>query len=216
MNGLKCLASALLMGLMAFSTSGCSGNFTETGVAEIINNSVTMPEQYSIAYEVNTADGTIFTVEKVKDGGGNIYYKSKDEELLFLVDGSNYVQYEKNERNDFVVSDQNITYSADHVVSATDGFMEYVEKSRDKFIPGMKSDGEQEQLGRACLVYSVSVGTSNTAVTYTLAVDKETGICLGWNEGKKVAGNDMGADDETFICTEFMTENIPSLETLAK
>ena len=215
MNGLKGLTSALLMGLMVFSISGCSGNFIETGVAETISNSVTIPKQYSIVYEVETADGTIFTVEKTKAGEGNIYYKSREKEQLFLAEGTSYVLYEKDEAGIFVASNQGITYNEDYVTSATADFIELTEKSKEKFMPGMKSDGEQEKSGRTCLIYSVSVGTSSTAVTYTLAVDKETGICLGWDETKKVVGNDMAADKDTFTCTQFLIEDIPSLEQLA-
>lgn len=214
MKGLKCLTSVLLTGMMAFSSAGCSGNFTETGIAATINNSVTMPDQYRIVYEVESANGVIFTVEKAKDSDGNVYYKSEDEELLFLVDGTNYIQYEKNEAGAFVASDLDVTYNADHVALATDGFMEYAEKSKEKFMPGMKNDGEQEKLGRTCRIYSVSVGTANTAVTYTCSSDKETGICLGWDETKKVVGNDLDTDSAIFTCTEFITEDVLSLKTL--
>lgn len=213
MKRFKSLISALLVGAVIFSSTGCSNAFTGNGIAETINNSVTMPEQYSIIYEVESADDVIFTVEKVKDSDGNIYYKSENEELLFLKDGTNYVQYEKNEAGAFVAADQDVTYNADYVASATDGFMEYAEKSKEKFMPGIKNRGEQEKSGRICLVYSVSVGTANTAVTYTFSVDKETGICIAWEEAKKVAGNDMEADDDTFTCTEFITEDVPSLKS---
>lgn len=214
MKGLKWLTSVLLIGAAALSSAGCSGNFTETGIAATISNSVTMPEQYSLVYQVDAADGTIFTEAMTKDSDGNIYYQSKDKELLFLADGPNYVRYEKNAAGAFEAAHGDVTCHADYVASATAGFMNYAEKSKEKFMPGMKPEEEQEKIGRACLIYSVRIGTANTAVTYTLSVDKETGICLGWDETKKVAGNALDADDETFTCTEFITKDVPSLKML--
>lgn len=214
MKGLKRIIPVLLIGAAALSLAGCSFDFTQKGIAGTINNSVSLPNQYRITYEVESTDGAIRTVSKSKDSDGNIYFKSGDTELLFIAEGKNYVLYKNEKNGKFSAVDSNAVYNATYVNSATNEFTQYAEKSKEQFNPGMKSNGEQEMLSRTCRVYGVKIGTANTAVTYTLFVDKETGVCLGWKEEKQVAGHDLDADGEMFRCTEFITKEVPSLKTL--
>ena len=78
--GLNVLVLALA-GLLALT--GCSaksvGELTQT-----ILQAVTLPESYSIAYEVTDAEGSIRTVKKTVDAAGNVYFADGEQELLFL------------------------------------------------------------------------------------------------------------------------------------
>ncbi len=64
MKGLK--KGAILLcaaGLGALCLSGCSSRFSQENIVAAVSDSVSFPEQYSIAYEVETAEGMIYTVK---------------------------------------------------------------------------------------------------------------------------------------------------------
>lgn len=215
MKGLK--EGAILIcaaGLGALCLSGCSSRFSQENIVAAVSDSVSFPEQYSIAYEVETAEGMIYTVKKSRDAAGNIYFKSKDKEMLFLAEEGNYILYQKNGNGEFVRSDQDTSYNAGYLDSVTEEFMRYAEMSKNQFIPGVKASGEQKEAGRDCVVYQVKIGTDNTAVSYSFLADKETGICLGWDEGRMVGGYELEDGKESFHCTEFITEDVSPLELL--
>lgn len=223
--------SAVLAGVLLISFAGCSalqtggstasnstpsevtGSSTKNGM-DSVYNLIRLPEQYSITYEIETTEGIIHTVQKTKDADGNIYFRSSEDELLFLADGNDYILYQPDGRGSFSADNRDTLYNTDYVESATEKFMEYAEKSRKQFIPGMETTEEQIVSGRECAVYTVKTGAVNFSVTYQLYVDKETGICLGWEEEKAIGGYKLEADGEVFRCTEFLTEYIPSLTTL--
>ncbi len=213
---------AVLVGVLLISFAGCSvapaGNAdtntssetadtSASGASESILNVVKMPEQYSITYEIESSEGVIYTIQKTKDADGNIYFRSSEEELLFLTDGNNYILYQSDGSGNFSADDRDALYNTTYVDTVTEKFMEYAEKSKKQFIPGMGSTEEQIVSGRKCAVYTVETGAANF-------VDKETGICLGWEEVKAISGHELETDDEVFRCTEFLTENIPFLTTL--
>ena len=201
----------MLAGVAILSLAGCSTEDWSDSIGQTINDSITLPETYSITYEVESAIGEIHTVAKLRDADGNIYFRSGNEEMLFVADGSNYVLYERTSDGSFVASDSDAVYNETYVDSVTEEFLQYVEKSKDQFIPGMEESSSQEMLGRTCLAYSVKVGTDSTAVTYTLLVDEETGICLSWEENKQIAWHDLPADSDTFHCVEFIITDVPNL-----
>lgn len=209
MKHFRKVLSFLLMGVALLGLTGCDGN-----IAKKVNESVTIPDQYSITYEVETPVGKIKTVQKVQDSDGNVFFRSGAEELLFIKDGNLYALYEKDASGQYVARGMQAAYNAAYVDSVTAEFLNYTDRSKQKFLPGMKENGEQEILGRTCLTYSIAVGTESTGVTYSFYVDKETGICMGWDENKLASGYDLGVDGEVFCCTEFTVEDIPSLKTL--
>ena len=213
---------AALAGAMLISFAGCSvtparnaetnvsseaTNMSTSEVPENIPKTAMMPEQYSITYEIESSEGVIYTIQKTKDADGNIYFRSSEEELLFLTDGNNYILYQSDGSGNFSADDRDALYNTTYVDTVTEKFMEYAEKSKKQFIPGMGSTEEQIVSGRKCAVYTVETGAANF-------VDKETGICLGWEEVKAISGHELETDDEVFRCTEFLTENIPFLTTL--
>lgn len=227
MANTKFMISALIAAVISVSVSGCSLAEKDTSavsdaadssnaatITERIINSVKMPAEYSIAYEVQAVDGVVYTVKKSKDAEGNIYFKYGDEEMLFISDGDLYALYTKDNDGGFTANNNTALYTETFVESATVGFSAYSESSRKQFIPGFVNSGEQEFLGRNCDSYTVSIGTSNTSVTYSFLVDKETGICMRWSEEKKAVGHDLGSDGEIFVCTEFITENVQPLEEI--
>lgn len=202
-------ALAMVLGL-----TGCSTNFSGNDIAKTIDESVTIPAQYSITYEVESASGAIRTVQKIVDGEGNTYFRNGAEELLFLREEGLYALYQKDANGAFTAKDSSAVYNSAYVDTSTAAFQACAERSKKQFLPGMDQSGEKEVLGRTCLVYSVGIGVKDTGVAYSVLVDKETGICMGWGETKAVFGHDVGFDGEIFTCTEFLTDDIPSLRTL--
>lgn len=57
-----------LIGAAALSFFGCSAENT-------VNRHISLPEQYSITYEVESGVGTISTVRKIVDSEGNTYFQ---------------------------------------------------------------------------------------------------------------------------------------------
>lgn len=133
---------------------------------------------------------------------------------VFLADGDNYMLCRPNGEGKFSAEDPDVLYNAAYVETATGKFMEYAGESQKRLIPGIESTEEQTVLDRTCDVYKVETGAGNFLVTYQFYVDQETGVCLGWEEGKAIGDYELEADREVFRCTEFLTEDIPSLTTL--
>lgn len=208
------ISSILLVGVALLGLAGCGADFWDNSIAQTVESSVALPEQYSITYEVETAVGEVHTVSKIQDGDGNIYFRSGDEEHLFIKDGDLYALYEKDSAGEYVARGMQAAYNKTYVDSVSAEFLTYAERSKQQFMPGMEASGEEEVLSRNCLVYGVTVGAESTGVTYSFFVDKETGICMGWDESKRVSGQNLGADGEVFICTEFNTEDIAPLTEL--
>lgn len=183
-------------------------------IADTVENSVTYPEQYSITYEAEDENGAVRTVTKTVDADGNIYFASGETEKLFVKDGDMYRLYQRDVDGEFVAADGQTAYEQETVDSETSEFASFAEQSKNQFIPGMESSGEEEVLGRTCYVYGVKIGSDNNGISYAFYVDKETGICLGFESSMSAAGVALGADGEAFACTEFLTEEIPTLTEL--
>ena len=203
----------VLMQTFVFSLCACSLQTLPENLTQRILDSVERPPQYSISYEVTSENGEITDVQKIVDENGNIYFRNGSEELLFIREGNQFTLYTPNDSGAFTV--QNDTkYTPAYVDTATASFDTYANFSRKQFTPGMQSDREQIIAGRSSQAYSISIGAAGTGVQYILQVDKETGVCLGWQEEKQVMGHSIQADGETFICTEFLTEQISGLDAL--
>ena len=187
----------------------CSCN---TQILKDLNGAVALPDSYAIAYEVTAEDGIVFTVAKTVDGEGNVYFKNKDEEKLFIKSGDSFLLYEKDEDGVFTLRDEDVKYTAKAVDEATAAFLDYAEQSKNQFMPTAKQEGEETLLGRTCTVYKLGVGNDNTGVTYSYYVDGETGVCLGMDSDMAAAGITLGQSGEIFTCTAFVTEEIPSLQ----
>ncbi len=204
------IASALLAVIMISGLCSCG----LLDKADAISKAVTYPEQYSITYDIENTDGVHTTIKKTVDAEGNVYFLSADSEMLFIKNGNTYTLYEKNTEGVFVASGTTETYNATYVKNATAKFSEYAEQSKNQFMPTAKNKGEQTILDRACSVYEVKLGGENNGIKYSYYVDNETGICLGFESGKSIAGFDLGADDEIFTCTEFIISDVASLKDL--
>lgn len=180
---------------------------------EDVKGLVVYPEQYSITYEIESKGGTITTVQKIVDGEGNVYFKSGDNEQLYIKDGDRYVLYQKDQNGKFVTF-AGSTYTQSYVEEQTKQFASYVEASRNQMMPTAKKSGTAQVLERECDVFTITVGSEKTGVCYSYYVDRETGICLGYESGMSAAGFDLGADNDVFRCVEFVSENVQSLKTL--
>ena len=200
----------ILVGAALTSFVGCN----LPSVSDVVDM-VIYPEQYSIAYEVESKDGTVATVKKIVDGEGNVYFKSGTTELLYIKDGNQYTEYVKNESGDFE-KNADSTYMQTYVVQKTNQFSDFAEMSRNQMMPTAKKSGTAEVLGRKCFVYTITVGGDKTGVHYSYYVDSDTGICLGYESGMSAVGFDLGADGDVFRCTEFVTENVASLRVMVE
>lgn len=207
MKSLIKISAFILLAISVFCFTGCT-------LAKDINDSVKLPEQYGIAYEIENADGTVHVVKKVQDAEGNVYFKSGSTELLFIKGERYYSLYEKDENGVFVTSNAADGYSLTYVDEATAEFSECAEYSKKRFIPGVSSDGETTMLGRDCLIYTIKVGFDANGVTYTLFTDKETGVCLAWQEKGTVGGHEIAPSGLSFECVEFVVGNVASLKEL--
>lgn len=200
------LLACIALAFSAIALSSC-------GIISDLNNAVNYPESYTLAYEVTGADGTIVTIVKTVDGNGNVYYKNADVETVYILEGSGFIKYEKNEEDIFEkTSDVKLTKSA--MENETSGINTYAEKSLNKFMPTAKQESDVEMLGRICEVYKLGVGNeSNSSYTYHY-VDKETGICLGVETKNTALGTAVPHNGESFICIDFSVADISDVSVL--
>ena len=190
-------------------------SFASCGMLSDLNTAVKYPDAYSITYEVTASDGTIITVKKTVDENGNVFYKDSTHEVIYLLEASSYVKYEKNADGVFAkYSDEKYTKKA--VEETTSGIKAYAEESKNKFMPTAKQESDTEMLGRTCAVYKLGVGTENNSSYTYYYVDKKTGICLGTETKNTAMGNTVAYDGERFMCTEFLVDNIDDISKLIK
>jgi len=201
------LGVLFIMGTM----TGCSKENLEQIAGEAAENSriVSLPDQYSIIYEVENTDGTIVTIEKTRDEYGNIYFRSGETEKLYVRTSDNHYNiYEKDSEGNFKLSSDWKGNTAAFVQNETKSFLEYAEASSKKSSPPINSTGDCEVVGRSCETYEFKTGAGDNAVTYTLQVDKETEVCMAWEKTSTINGIRAGVNEETFRCVDFQVENI--------
>ena len=185
-------------------------NLTSCGIMKDLNEAVTYPESYTLTYEITSADGSITTATKTVDGNGNVYVKWQGEEKLYVLSDGSYTIYLKDGNGIFTASgEERLTKKA--VEEATSDIKKYAEESKKQFMPTAKKDGTGEVVGRTCDVYKIGVGTENNSAFYYYYVDVQTGICLRLEVKHTALGQEVDHNTETFICTQFATENITPL-----
>lgn len=172
-----------------------------------LDDAVKYPEFYTLAYEVTTSDGKIFTVAKTVDRDGNVYYKNAEKEAVYILDGSGFIKYEKGTDGSFAKASE-VKLTKEAVKAEVSDINDYAEQSKNKLMPTAKQEADAEILGRVCEVYKLGVGNdSNSSYTYYY-VDKESGICLKL-ETKNIALNtEVPHNEENFVCTEFSVDNV--------
>ena len=185
------------------------------GIIDKVENAVVYPDTYSITYEITTVEGLIHTVIKTVDASGNIYYKSIDEEKLFINNDGAYTFYKKNSDGDFGKVD-GARYTAEAVEKELEPFDSYAKRTTDKFIPTARSIGETTVTGRAADTYRLGVNLFAVSFYHVYYVDQATGICLGVDVVNTVFGSEAKDNEETFVCVEFVTENIEDLEKMVQ
>ena len=190
-------------------------SFASCGILSDLNTAVTYPDEYSITYEVVASDGTISTIKKSVDKNGNIFYKDATHEVIYLLEASSYVKYEKNADGVFV-KHSGEKYTKKAVEEATSGIKAYAEESKNKFMPTATQESDTEMLDKTCEVFKLGVGTENNSSYTYYYVDKETGICLGTETKNTALGNTVAYDGERFMCTEFLVDNIDDISKLIK
>lgn len=197
------IAAIAALSALVLSMTGCRSGTLDT---RRLMEDVSMPDEYLITYEIETAEGEFQTVTKGVDADGNIYYRSQEEEALFVKNGGKYAGYEL---SGGASGDETSTgeYNIDYVDNATARFTELVENSKSKYSGGAERIGETTVAGAVCDEYEISVTVANFTQKYNFAVSKDYDICLSWNDATSVGGYDASDGNENFVCTEFIVEN---------
>lgn len=198
------LSIILTLALVAVSFSSC-------GIISKVENAVTYPDTYSITYKITTAEGLIHTLTKTVDSNGNIYFKSIDSEKLFINNSGAYTVYIKNSDGTFAAV-EGAKYTREAVEKELELFDSYTEQTTNKFIPTARKTGTKSIAGRTADVYKIGVNLLAVSFFHYYYVDQESGICLGVEAINTVFGNETKANEETFVCVEYVTENIENLE----
>lgn len=185
------------------------------GIIDKVENAVTYPETYSITYEITTVEGLIHIITKTVDENGNVYFKSIDDEKLFLNNDGSYTLYKKNADNAFVEVN-GAKYTAEAVEKELELFNYYANQTTDKFIPTARHIGESNVASRSADTYKIGVNLLAVSFHHIYYVDQETGICLGVDVVNKTFGNETKDNEETFVCVSFVIENIEDLAGLVK
>lgn len=177
----------------------------QTASAVLSWREVELPDTYFISYEVSDSAGVVRTVSRARDAEGNIYYRTGEAELLFLMEGGNFIRYDRTD-GEFVRQDGE-KYRLSYVEELTKDFDEYLDKA--SLMTGGVSTlaGEEKIAGRTCDVYSVTVQFANFGQTFRYSVDQETGVCLRLESDKNISGVELDGA-EGFSCVRFDTEQI--------
>ena len=202
MKSIKCVIASVLL-FAVTSLSSCS-------IITKVEEAVSFPEVYSITYEITTVDGLIHTMTKTVDEKGNVYYKDIDEELLFINNEGTYTLYKKIGDGGFTEV-AGVKYTPLAVEEELSEFDAYATKTTDKFIPTSRRDGEANVAGRNAEIYKIGINLLAVSFYHVYYVDCESGVCLGVDVENKTFGKNAGDNEETFICTEYITENIEDL-----
>ena len=185
-------------------------SFTSCGIINKVENAVVYPDTYSITYEIATSEGLVHTITKTVDANGNIYFKSIDEEKLYINNNGTYTLYEKNDLGIFATV-EGARYTREAVEKDIALFEKYSKQSTNKFIPTARKSDTTTVAGRNADVYKIGVNLLAVSFHHYYLIDSETGICLGVSVNNKVFGKDSKANEETFVCVEFITNNIEDL-----
>ena len=200
----KILSLIITFALTTMALASC-------GIINKVENAVTYPETYSITYEITTPEGLIHTMTKTVDQNGNVYFKTTGEEQLFLNDNGSYTLYEKNTDGAFAEV-EGAKYTREAVENEVALFDQYAKQTTNKFIPTARRAGESTVAGRGADTYKLGVNLLAVSFHHFYYVDQKTGICLGVDVVNKTFGNETADNEETFVCVEFITENIENLE----
>ena len=128
------------MAALVLSVSACAGVQKHAySVAQKVEETVTMPEQYSISYEVQEPGEEMITlVTKACDAEGNIYFSDGQKEILFLNDEGRYRLYEKSPQGNFSESTSGKLYTDDYVKTETAKFDECANQSEQQTAPNFE------------------------------------------------------------------------------
>ena len=200
----KILSLIITLALTTMALASC-------GIINKVENAVTYPETYSITYEITTPEGLIHTMTKTVDQNGNVYFKTTGEEQLFLNDNGSYTLYEKNTDGVFAEV-EGAKYTREAVENEVALFDQYAKQTTNKFIPTARRAGESTVAGRGADTYKLGVNLLAVSFHHFYYVDQKTGVCLGVDVVNKTFGNETADNEETFVCVEFITENIENLE----
>ena len=180
------------------------------GIINKVNNAVVYPETYSITYEITTPEGLIHTMTKTVDESGNVYFKTTGEEQLFLNNEGTYTLFEKNADGVFSAID-GAKYTREAAENEVALFDQYAKQTTNKFIPTARRTGETTVAGRTADTYRLGVNLLAASFFHFYTVDQETGVCLEVSVQNKVLGKECEANEKTFVCVEFITENVDDL-----
>ena len=205
---MKRIISIALIIILALTLAAVS--FSSCGIINKVENAVSYPDAYSITYEITTAKGLIHTLTKTVDANGNIYFKGMDGEKLYINSNGTYTFYEKNDLGVFAAV-EGVKYTREAVEKELSLFQSYAKQTTNKFIPTARNTGTKSIAGRTADVYKIGVNLLAVSFFHYYYVDKATGVCLGVEAVNTVFGNETKENEESFVCVEYVIENIENL-----
>lgn len=188
------------------SSINIKDNGGKSMLVEKMLNSVKLPEQYLITYEIETNAGTLEYITKAKDAEGKIYFKAASQKLLFVPESGGYLLYHINQDGHASKVSETV-YTAKYVDDTTKEFLEYARKSAVQYSGTAKYSGDTEILGRKCKLYKINMKLAIFSQEFIFVVDEETGACVEYRSVTNISKHDVPSAGN-FRCIEFLTENI--------
>ena len=205
---IACAACALLLGGALAESAETPVPVEAAAESELTKGSqaISWPQEYLISYEYQLADGRVGQIAQGRDAQGNVYFQSDSVETLFVADGLHYLAYHTNASGE--LEQQPDMYSETYVQEQISALVDYASRASQWYLDDAVYVGDGEVAGRPCALYSYERDFLNYTLTYTMAVDNATGLCLEWRTRSSVSGHDISDGEGDFICTAFETETV--------
>ena len=205
---IACAACALLLGGALAESAETPVPVEAAAESELTKGSqaISWPQEYLISYEYQLADGRVGQIAQGRDAQGNVYFQSDGVETLFAADGLHYLAYRTNAAG--ALEPQPDMDSETDVQEQISALVDYASRASQWYLDDAVYVGDGEVAGRPCALYSYERDFLNYTLTYTMAVDNATGLCLEWRTRSSVSGHDISDGEGDFICTAFETETV--------
>ncbi len=214
-----CAGLLVLQGCTTMNPRTSEPNTTGQSATEAEpQNSVaaSLPDVFRLTYAVGNDDGTLTLVTFARDVAGNLYYRDNTTEQWFLWQESGvYLPAEPDGSGGLTVTDPTTLFPWSYVQSISAAFWDCAGTTEKLAAPGFVAGETETVAGRVCRVYTNTLGVEGMYVIYSLYVDTETGICLGWTSDAELGAFDAGSN-EGFLCTEFLTEGVRLTDSVDK
>ena len=172
----------------------------------ITQNKIEMPDSYYISYMTEKEKGIMTHLIKAKDEKGNIYYQVGNKKRWFAKKNAAYRSFFL-EDNGRVVLEEDKDFTDAYVYEVTKEFQRCTDKSLLQRIGKAEYQENCCVAGRECEEYTVTVKAAVFSQCFSCMVDKQTGICLKWQQKANLNGFEIHPGGN-FECIEFLTNQV--------